>query len=180
MTSAARFDASLAAWAGHESHDVYHVEYAPDGRTFATAGGDSTARIWDAQSHRQRLVLRGHVGDVNSVSFDPGGRRLVTAGDDSTVRVWDATDGRPLAVLEGLKGVAVAALFTLDGHDVIGANRDALVVRWDVATRGRRNCGTPRAIRTWTPWRSPREGKPWPSPCAATTAGQLDRTPQHR
>jgi len=47
-------------WVGHEGKEVYHVEYAPDGRTIATAGQDKTARIWDAGAGQERLVLRGH------------------------------------------------------------------------------------------------------------------------
>ena len=31
-------DVGRTSWVGHEGKDAYHVEYAPDGRTFATAG----------------------------------------------------------------------------------------------------------------------------------------------
>jgi WD40 repeat protein len=130
--------AERASWVGHEGREVYHVEYAPDGRTFATAGGDGTARIWDADTEHGRLVLRGHQGDVNWVSFDADGKRLVTAGEDGTVRLWDASDGRMLKALEGRSGEVVAALFTPDGRDVIGATRDCLVVRWEIETGRRR------------------------------------------
>jgi WD40 repeat protein/predicted Ser/Thr protein kinase len=130
--------ADRASWVGHEGHEMYHVEFAPDGRTLATAGGDGTARIWDAETGQQRLVLRGHTADVNWVSFDSAGKRLVTAGDDGKVRVWDGSDGRVLSDLDGGSGEMVAALFTPDGHDVIGATRDGLLVRWDLATRQRR------------------------------------------
>ncbi len=58
-------DVGRQSWAGHEGKEVYHVEYAPDGRTFATAGQDQTARIWDAETGQERLVLRGHEDEVD-------------------------------------------------------------------------------------------------------------------
>ena len=117
-------DVGRTSWVGHEGKEVYHVEYAPDGRTFVTAGQDRTARIWDAETGQERLVLRGHEDEVDWASFDPSGTRLVTAGDDATVRIWSASDGRLLTVLDRLPSPAVAALFTPDGRDVIAAARD--------------------------------------------------------
>ena len=131
-------DVGRTSWAGHEGKEVYHLAYAPDGRTFATAGQDRMARIWDAETGKERLVLRGHEDEVDYVSFDPSGTRLVTAGDDATVRIWSATDGSSLKVLDRLPNPTVAALFTPDGRDVIAAARDGTVVRWDAATGKRR------------------------------------------
>jgi len=131
-------NAGRTSWVGHEGKEGYHVEYAPDGCTFATAGQDRTARIWDAETGQERLVLRGHEDEVNCVSFDPSGTRVVTVGDDASVRIWSAADGRKLTVLDGLTSPAVAALFTPDGRDVIAAARDGTLVRWDAATGRRR------------------------------------------
>ncbi len=131
-------DVGRRSWAGHGGKEVYHVEYAPDGRTFATAGQDGTARIWDADTGQERLVLRGHEDEVDWVSFDPSGTRLVTAGDDATVRIWSASDGMALKVLDVLPTPTVNAQFTPDGRDVIAAGRDSTVVRWDAETGRRR------------------------------------------
>ncbi len=121
---------------------MYHVEYAPDGRTFVTAGQDRTARIWDAETGQERLVLRGHEDEVDFASFDPSGTLVVTAGDDATVRIWSVADGRELRVLDRLASPTVNAQFTPDGRDVIAAARDGTLVRWDVATGRRRAAAT--------------------------------------
>ncbi len=131
-------DASRTNWIGHERKEVYHLEYAPDGRTFVTAGQDRTARIWDVDTGQQRLVLGGHDDEVDYARFDPSGTRVVTAGDDATVRIWSAADGRLLTVLDRLPSPTVNAQFTPDGRDVIAAARDGTIVRWDAATGRRR------------------------------------------
>jgi WD40 repeat protein len=46
-----------------------------------------TARVWDAQSGRELVALRGYVGKVTSAQFTPDARRIITASDDGTTRI---------------------------------------------------------------------------------------------
>ena len=62
---------------------------------------DKTARIWDAATGRQLLLLSGHTDQVLSAAFSPDGRQIVTASVDKTARIWDAATGRQLLLLSG-------------------------------------------------------------------------------
>ena len=59
-----------------------------------TASGDSTARIWDAESGQELVTLSGHTGDVYSAVYSPDGALVLTASGDNTARIWDAEQRR--------------------------------------------------------------------------------------
>jgi WD40 repeat protein len=64
-------------------------EGSPDGRRILTGGGP-TAKLWDARSGRQLLVLNGDSKGVSSAAFSPDGHRIVTAGADGSAKLWSA------------------------------------------------------------------------------------------
>ena len=54
--------------------------------------GDTTLKVWDAQTGQETLTLKGHSGFVRSVSFSPDGKRIVSGSsgsNDKTLKVWD-------------------------------------------------------------------------------------------
>jgi WD40 repeat protein len=119
---------------------VWEVAYSTDGSRLATGGIDGTARIWDAGSGEELLVLSDHTSDVSGVAFSPDGLRLATASLDATVRVWDMTagpdEGKQLLLIQESQGVNSVA-FSPDGMLLATVGSDRVTKVWDAAS-GRR------------------------------------------
>ena len=95
------------------------ANFSPDGSSILTAFGeypDFTARVWDAATGEERVVLQGHEGPVVSALYNAGGNLIVTASLDKTARIWDAKTGKLMHVLNGHSGAVMSAAFSPYGR----------------------------------------------------------------
>jgi WD40 repeat protein len=73
---------------------VTSVCFSPDGLRILTGSQDSTAKLWDAQTSKEILTLKGHTEEVTSVAFSSDGRYTLTGSRDGTAIVWLAEEWR--------------------------------------------------------------------------------------
>jgi WD40 repeat protein len=117
----------LLSLQGQTNSRINNVVFSPDGKRLAIAEFLGTARVYEANSGREVLTLRG-VTDVarsTDVAFSPDGKRLATAGDG---KIWDAESGRELLTLSGRTGSIV--VFSPDGNRLATADSQTATV-WD-------------------------------------------------
>src|SRR5207249_3985718 len=106
---------------------------------------DHTLRVWDAESGRELVCLRGHQAvsgeqalyrnvyedGVKSVGFSPNGRLIVSGSYDRTVRLWDWASASELACLTGHENGVTAVAFSPDGRHIVSASQDETIRLWE-------------------------------------------------
>ncbi len=157
---------------GH-SNPVSRVVFSPGSRLLASAGLDSTIRLWTAHAVYGK-TMRGHEGYVVDLAFSPDGLTLASAGLDGTIRLWNVRTQKQLgAPLDTNSGAVLAVAFSPDGRTLASAGAGGAIRLWDWRTRtqlgvlthgsgdvysvtfsrdGKRlaSAGADRAIRLWT------------------------------
>ena len=94
-----------------------------------TASYDNTARVWDAESGQQKMVLQ-HTHSVSSAAYSPDGRWIVTASYDNAAWVWDAGSGQQMMELRGHTSLVFSVAYSPDGRWIVTASGDGTVRVW--------------------------------------------------
>src|SRR5262249_54047761 len=107
---------------------VRSLAYSPDGKWFATAGGqlESVAelKLWDPTQGTQVSALIGHQYSIRGLAFSPCGKLLATISYDRTLRLWNLRDGPREDHVCGLDAYPDNAVFSRDGTKVAVSSDD--------------------------------------------------------
>lgn len=107
-----------------------------DNHRIATSGKDHSIVVWDSQTGKPLLTLKGHTGQVTSLRFAPGGEQLISGALDQTIRTWNLDDGS----LSGL----IETPATVNAIELVKTNNDA-----NSEERLLVSGGGDKLIRTW-------------------------------
>lgn len=114
---------------GH-SQEVRALAWAPDGRLLATAGTDSTVRLWDVSSSQEIRALAAG-SDVKSVAIDRLGSYLVAATEKGLIR-FDLQTGQH-ETIPAPAGNWQSVVFSPDGRWLAAGRSDGRVLMFDPA-----------------------------------------------
>ncbi len=73
--------------AGHQA-EAWALAFSHDGSLLASGSDDHTIKLWDVDSERELLTLRGHSQTVTAVAFLPEDDRLASVGLDGKIILW--------------------------------------------------------------------------------------------
>ena len=90
--------------------------FSPDGDSLATGGDDRAIHVWDVETGRERLRLRGHEGMVSGLAYSPDGGEILSVSADGRAIVWDAKTGRTRAEFDADCGPIWSVAVSRDGR----------------------------------------------------------------
>ena len=130
---------------GHEE-EIYSLDFARDGRTIASSGGDKTVRIWNIEKGTT-LILTADDG-VTTVAISPDTQYVAAGSFDQSVRVWDIHSGSLVERLDGPDGhkdMVYSVAFSPNGKNLISGSLDNTIKMWELSSpRGGGNTGPKR------------------------------------
>ena len=115
---------------------IWSIRFSSDGREIVAGASGDSLYVYNLETNRLVLRLRGHQGDVNAVCFaDQSPHVLYSGSDDSFVKVWDRRSmrsGKPSGVLAGhTEGITHVASKN-DGRYALSNSKDQTMKLWDV------------------------------------------------
>lgn len=108
--------------------------FSPDGKFFALAGADGTAKIVDVEKMKLTHSLSGNVRPVSSIAFSKDGKMLASGSYDSNLRLVDFSAGKGLQTLSGHRSRISSVAISPDGKRIASGGFDCEARVWDATT----------------------------------------------
>ncbi len=106
--------------------------FTPDSTVIATGYDSGTIRLWNINSDKEMLVLKGHKDKITSIVFSNDGKIFASGSSDRRIIIWDAFQGHILKIIKGYWGSVNSLAFRKDDKILASATADNRIRLWDL------------------------------------------------
>ncbi len=114
---------------------VIQVAFSPDGRTLASGNVVGLVQLWNLDTGRKGLLLKGHTTTITGLHFTPDGKTLASASQDASIRLWGTATGKHLHTWREARTSFNSVTIAPDGRRLAAAGQDGTIRLWDIETR---------------------------------------------
>ncbi len=106
--------------------------FTPNSSVIATGYDSGFIRLWNVESKKELLVLKGHKEKITSLLFSPDGKILISGSLDRRIIVWDAFLGHIIKILRGYWGAVTSLAINNTGTMLASATADNKIRLWNI------------------------------------------------
>lgn len=96
--------------------------------------GTAVIKIWNLETGKEYLTLRGHFDKIKALIFDPRGRWLISNSEDNTIRLWDYINGKEIFKFQSVTRMVTMKLAP-NGNTLLTGNFDGSIIVYDLENR---------------------------------------------
>jgi WD40 repeat protein/tRNA A-37 threonylcarbamoyl transferase component Bud32 len=126
--------ANLPVKPAGNANETGKLAFSPDGQQLALGAEDRAVHVWDAQTGKERPVLRGESESPDLVAYSPDGKLLASTGRDGIIQLWNPVSRARIRTLRGDTGDSAGLTFRDDGRRLMTCSLQNRVTVWDPHT----------------------------------------------
>lgn len=114
---------------GHDAA-VMTVDISPDGQTIATAGVDTSVKLWSREG-KLLFSVKEHSATIRAIAFTPDGQFIASAGDGGKISLWTLSGQLKRTIdtdLDAIWGLD----FSPDGQTLVAVGSPNIVQFWQI------------------------------------------------